>query len=207
MAADPAVTPAMWSAQLEKCAELHAQHGLPMKSIVYPRNEIAYVDGLSDYGIIAYRGNERRWYYELPRPARRVFHLFDRLLAWTPPTYDLTTLKVNERLVNLPSSQFFMAYDGVRRFVPTNARVRQATRGLHRAARRGELMHLWFHPFNLGTSEEMFVALEQILQEVARLRDDEQVRVMTMAEAAQWILDSVPGDPHALEPLTEEVDG
>lgn len=201
IAADPAVSPAMWDAQLRKCAELHAQHGLPMESLVYPRNQIAYTDHLSEYGIIAFRGNECRWYHDLPRFWKRLCHITDRALAFTPPTYNLSHLKVNDRLVDLPSSQFLMNYDGVRRLIPDSARVRQARLGIERAVRRGELFHLWFHPFNLGVNPRMFKVLEQILKLVAQHREAGEMQVMTMGQAARWILDSKP----EIQPQTQPV--
>lgn len=192
IAADPAVTPAMWDAQLDACARIHAHHGLSMRSLVYPQDKVACVDRLSDHGIIAFRGLERRWYRALPRPLQKAFHVADRAFGWTPATYDPAALKVTGRLVDLPASQFLMAYDGFRRYIPTASRVRQARRGLERAVRRSELYHLWFHPFNLGTSEKMFDALEQILRHAATLRDTGRIEVMTMGQAADWILNGGP---------------
>jgi hypothetical protein len=203
IAADPAVTPSLWDAQLAACAKVHARHGLPMRSIVYPQDKIAYTERLSDFGIIAYRGNERRWYTSLPRRYKRVFHLL-RALAFTPPTYDPSKLQVGERLVDLPSSQFLMAYDGIRSLIPTAARVRQARLGIEKAVQRDELYHLWFHPFNLGTSDKMFDALEQILRIVVRFRDEGKLQIMTMNDAAEWILDGMPGADRGPEPYLRE---
>jgi hypothetical protein len=165
-------------------AALHRKYKLPLKSIVYPRNQVAYTDTLKDYGIIAYRGVEQNWYGN----RRGLFHLIDRALGLPPPTYDPVSLKVGDKLVNLPASQFLMAYDGIRGRIPTASRVRQARLGMDRAVRRNQLYHLWFHPFNLGTSEKMFDALDQILTEVARLRDAGKLHVMTMEQAAEWVL-------------------
>lgn len=51
---------------------------------------------------------------------------------------------------------------------------------MEQAAQGGEMYHLWFHPFNLGTSERMFEALEQILREAAQRRERGQLQVMTI---------------------------
>ncbi len=182
---DPETTPRFWDEELKLCVKLHKENKLPpIRSIVYPRNQVAYTDTLNKYGIIAYRGVEQNWYGN----RRGVFHLLDRALGLPPPTYDPAALKVSDKLVNLPASQFLMAYDGVRAKIPTTSRVRQARFGLDRAVRQNHLYHLWFHPFNLGTSDKMFDALEQILQMAARRRDAGQLRVMTMEGAAEWIL-------------------
>ncbi|MBL8164666.1 MAG: polysaccharide deacetylase family protein [Anaerolineae bacterium] len=182
----------VWLAELRACAELHRQHGLPLRSLVFPRNQVAYLDTLPEVGIRAYRGEERSWYRGLPARPRRAAHLLDRALGLPPPTYALDMLRVNAQLVNLPASQFLMAYDGLRGRIPTASRVRQARLGLAQAVRRGHLYHLWFHPFNLGTSPAMFDALEAILREVAALRAAGQLRVMTMQSAAHELLGGAP---------------
>lgn len=173
-----------WEAELQTCASIHHEHGLPLRSLVFPRNQVAHLDTLPRYGIIAYRGIEG----SRPLERRGAAHLLHRALALPPPTYDPASLKVSDRLVNLPASQFLLAYDGARGWIPTASRVRQARLGLAEAALRDRLFHLWFHPFNLGTSPRMFDALEMILRQVARRREVGQIRVMTMADAAEEIL-------------------
>lgn len=184
IAGDPAVTPEIWASQMRKTVSIHADQGLELRSIVYPRNLVNYMDTLPDYGIIAYRGEEESWYRHFPKTLARACHYLDRAIGFPPPTYDPRTLRVGERLVNLPASQFLMTYDGVRRWIPTASRVRQARLGIRNSVNNGHIYHLWFHPFNLGTGEGMFTALEQILAEVSRQR----MRVMTMQQAAEWIL-------------------
>ncbi len=178
---EPATTQAVWEAELANCLRLHQQLGLPLRSIVYPRNQIKYLDTLSKYGIIAYRGIEGN----RPRERRGITHLLNRALALPPPTYDLQSCKVNYKLVNLPASQFLLAYDGIRSRIPTASRVRQAHLGLEQAARKNELYHLWFHPFNLGTSARMFDALEQILKIVSTMREQGKIQVLTMEQTAR----------------------
>src|SRR5690349_12147356 len=123
--ADPAVTQAVWEADLANCRQFHEQQGLTLNSIIYARNQIKYLDTLPKYGIVAYRGIEGN----RPRERRGLAHLLDRALALPPPTYDLRVCKVNDQLVNLPASQFLLAYDGIRGRIPTASRVRQARLG------------------------------------------------------------------------------
>ncbi len=188
IADDPAVSAAMWAAQLRACAALHAERGLTMRSLVYPLNRVAYVEQLPDYGIVAYRGPERR-------PKYRLSWAADRALPFTPPTYTPDTLVEpigHQRLVNLPASQFLIARLKGSKIMPARVRVNDAKRGLAQAAQRGELFHLWFHPYNLGLGESMFSGLEQILREVARLRDTGTLRILTMDTAADEILSRAP---------------
>ncbi|MBI1282354.1 MAG: polysaccharide deacetylase family protein [Anaerolineaceae bacterium] len=174
----------VWEADLANCLKLHQQFSLPLRSIVYPRNQIRYLDTLAKYGIIAYRGVEGN----RPRERRGVTHLLHRALALPPPTYDLRSCKVSDNLVNLPASQFLLAYDGIRGRIPTASRVREAHIGIKQAAVKNELYHLWFHPFNLGTSPRMFDALEQILQFAGLMREQGKIQVLTMEQAATEVL-------------------
>ena len=59
---------------------------------------------------------------------------------------------------------------------------------MEQAARKSERYHLWFHPFNLGTSPRMFDALEQILQIAASLREQGKLDILTMEQAAMQVL-------------------
>ena len=181
-----ATTQAVWETDLANCLDLHKQLGLPpLRSIVYPRNQIKYLDTLSKYGIIAYRGIEGN----RERERRGLAHLFHRALAMPPFTYNLATCKVNDHLVNLPASQFLLAYDGIRSRIPTTSRVRQARLGMEQAAAKNELYHLWFHPFNLGTSPRMFDALDQILQIAATMREQGKLQILTMEQTANRVLE------------------
>ena len=185
---DPEITPAVWENELRHVAKLHRELKLPTaRSLVYPRNQIKYLDSLPKHGIIAYRGIEGH----RARERRGLAHLLHRALALLPPTYNLNACKVNDKLVNLPASQFLLAYDDIRSRIPTASRVRQARLGMEQAARRNELYHLWFHPFNLGTSPRMFEALEQILQIASAMRDQGKLQVLTMEQAARQILTDV----------------
>ncbi len=187
------VTQKDWDADLKLCVRIHKEHNLTLRSLVYPRNQIAYTETLPKYGITSYRGAETKWYRQQTSVSARLLSFLDYLLALPPVTYDPASLRADDKLVNLPASQFLLSYDGLRGKIPTAARVQQAKRGIERAVRYDHLYHLWFHPFNLGSNEKMFEALEAILWEIARRRDVGDLRVMTMAQAAAWILEGMNG--------------
>ncbi|MEV4106459.1 polysaccharide deacetylase family protein [Nonomuraea sp. NPDC049695] len=183
---DPATTREVWVRELTAAAEVSRQFGIPMRSIVYPRNQVAYLDTLPDFGIIAYRGVEQNWYGN----RLGALHFLDRAIAVTAPTYAPHTLRTGEHFVNLPASQFLIGSNGPRKLIPYSSRVRQARLGLDQAGRRGEIYHLWFHPFNLGGDPRMLDTFERILRHIALRRDRGALTVMTMAQAADHILAS-----------------
>ncbi len=188
LATDPAVTRDHFAAQLDAVTRLHAAHDLPPpRSLVYPQNGVAHTGLLPDYGFTTYRGAAADWHAQMPSPLKRPAHLLDRMMGFTPPTYTPADCLEADGLVNLPASQFLMSYDGVRAQIPTQARLRQARLGLADAIQSGGIYHLWFHPFNLGSSEAMFDALIRILSLVWEGRHRGQLTVMTMAQAADAI--------------------
>lgn len=186
IAGDPDCTREIFRSQLVACIELHRARGLDLTSIVYPRNKIAFLDVLPELGFTAYRGGETQWYASLSPRLNKAAHLLDRSLALTPPTYALDAL-IEGRLTNIPSSMFYMARDGTRRLVPIQSRVRQAHRGLTRAVERGELFHLWFHPFNLASDPRLFDGLEEVLRNADSLRNAGNLRVLTMRQTAELV--------------------
>ncbi len=188
--ADEAVTPEIVRSQLLKCQELASERGLQLRSFAYPRNYVAHTNVLRETGFSSYRGEARSWYRNLPGVASRMGHFVDRLIGFTPPVYG--EAKINSNVVNIPASMFLMPPDGVRKLIPGSSRVRQAKRGLAKSADQGAIFHLWFHPWNIGPSAQMFDWLESILAEVDRLRSAGRLRVMTMGALADEVLSATP---------------
>ncbi len=125
-------------------------------------------------------------YTALPGPMSRVGHFVHRLLALTPPIY--RELDSSGGVVNIPASAFLMPPDGVRALIPGWARVRQVVRGLRASAEAEAVFHLWFHPWNLGSSAAVLDWVEAILNEVDRLRSRGRIRVHTMGSLADEVL-------------------
>jgi peptidoglycan/xylan/chitin deacetylase (PgdA/CDA1 family) len=182
----PEVKEEIARSQIVKCLELANRRGLSLRSFVFPRNRVAHRPVLSEQGFTCYRGPEESWYTRLPRPLARAGHFAHRLLGMAPPVY--RELDVEFGLVNLPASMFLMPPDGVRALIPGRSRVRQAVLGLRRSARTDGVFHLWFHPWNIGTSGAMLRWLDAILDEVDTLRARGDLRVRTMGALAGEVL-------------------
>ena len=123
------------------------------------------------------------WHAENPGPAGRVAHLVDQAIAIPPPVS--TPNEELPGLWNIPGSMLLMHRSGLRRVVPMGARVRKARRGLRRAIREGGVFHLWTHPFNLASDQEVMLAtLDAILRDAVRLRDAGRLRIESMGQIA-----------------------
>ncbi len=185
MVGDPACSAGILESQIEACLGLAREWGITLESFAFPRDAVAHVGILRDKGFKVYRGMERRWYRRLPRPARSLAHFLDRLLAVTPPTYNIGRC-CEEGIVNAPASMLLMRTQGMRRMIPAFQRVRQAKLGLARAVKRAELFHLRLHPWEMAGSSLMLQCLEEIFKTAADYRDAGRLLITNMSRFADY---------------------
>lgn len=168
--------------ELRKCVAIAAEADIELASLAFPRNSVGHLDVVREFGFRCYRGPEPTWYARkrVPPWVRRGAHLFDVLVARTPPVVDPA-----ERLPglwDLPGSMIFFPSQGFRRHLPMAQRVRRMQRGLHRAERERRIFHLWFHPTNLADEmENMFAGLETVLREAAERRSAGRLDIEPMS--------------------------
>lgn len=179
---DPQCTPEIARSQVEACIRVAEPTGRRIESLVFPRDSVGHLDVFADLGIRTYRGVEQAWYFRFGPRAGKILHLIDQALALPSPVYDIAGLELNHGLLNVPSSQFLLAYDRYHGFVPTASRVAKVRRSIDRAVRGGAVFHLAFHPFHLGSSEQMFEVFERIFAHVARRRSEGSLAVATMGD-------------------------
>jgi hypothetical protein len=181
-ATDPRWSQEAWRQDLLFACQLHERYGLKMRSIVYPRNRVAHLEVLRELGVIAYRGREVHWYDRLPVRARRALTFGSRLAALAPRTYPLA--RAAQPPVNLPASMFLFPREGARKHIPAAARDRQALSAVRQAAARGEIAHLWLHPYNLASDPTLRQTCEAVFAEVARQAEAGALIPITMGELA-----------------------
>ena len=158
--------------------------GFAARSFVFPKNQVAHLDELTAQGIRVYRGPDEHWYSAAPRIVQKLVRQLDNVL---PNASSTVRPRVrSDGLVNVPGSMVFRReHRGVRRHLPVSLLAMKAARGLRRAARKGEVLHLWFHPFNFGyRTDEHFSALERVLAEANELRSRQLLEVLTMGDYA-----------------------
>src|SRR5262245_6236154 len=74
--------------EVHACVKLAREFGITMQSFSFPRNQVGHLDVLREYGFTCYRGPGPHWYEKpyLPKPVKRLAHLWDVLTAAQPPT-------------------------------------------------------------------------------------------------------------------------
>lgn len=168
------------------------RYGPPARSLVFPRNQVPpqSLPVCAQEGIEVYRGtlpglleqprSLREGSLSLPRALRLLdAHLPLRASDCYPVPAALPGLPLN-----LPGSRQLRPGQA-RMGVLDRLKLRRVLRGMHQAARRGLVCHLWCHPHNfVGDTEHKLEVLEQVLAEGTRLRDSHGLRSLNMGEVA-----------------------
>ena len=139
------VTAANAAADLAAAVELHQERfGSVPLSLVFPRNQPAFIDVVRASPVRIWRGNAAAWYYEcedsehngpLPR-ALKLMDAFNPLTRRAAPVVgDMNRASIFLRL-NLPAAAWALHVHRIRMELD--------------ALREDDVFHLWFHPHNLG---------------------------------------------------------
>jgi peptidoglycan/xylan/chitin deacetylase (PgdA/CDA1 family) len=188
-------------ADLAAARAIAAPLGLPLNSIVLPRNQWnpRYARAIRESGFLCYRGPQPSWGYraqsnETTTPARRAARLADTYAGLSaPPTFAWDELVDDTGLCNIAASAFLRPYSPRRQALEGRRRARLIA-GLRSAARRGRLFHLWWHPHNFARyPEEGFALLNFLLDESDRLAGSDGLRSMSMGDVSAMALADTPG--------------
>jgi peptidoglycan/xylan/chitin deacetylase (PgdA/CDA1 family) len=183
-------SPAALRADLEAASALTRDRlGRTPRSIVFPRNQFddASLAVCREVGLTAYRGNPEGWAYRARRDGdesqgRRAVRLLD---AYLPATGSHAHAFPAGTPANVAAGRYLRPYAPALRAAEP-LRLRRITAELGRAARRGLLFHLWWHPHDFGRNlRENLAVLERILASFRRLRDAHGMMSLTMGEAAE----------------------
>jgi len=170
------------SEDLMRAKAVHETHGLPFRSLVFPRNQVAHLDIVAQAGIEVFRSVDAgvleavsRWAPQL----RPLVNLADKALPLAPPV--VQPVRRDHGLIELPSSLLLIGRNGLRKVVSPAALRAKLRAGLTRAVETGELFHLWFHPSNFYTGlESQLDVLDDALGKAAELRSQGQLDVLPM---------------------------
>lgn len=175
---EPGITADDVAADLAAAFRLYSeQYNVVPRSLVFPRNQPAFIEVVRASKIRIWRGNPRAWYYECEDsqhngPVPRALKLVDsvtplnRLAA--PLEDDMTRASIFLRL-SLPSSLWALH----------TWRIRRELEGMQ----PGDIFHIWFHPHNLGQDLKLRLSrVKQVLELVADKQQQGRLVSCSMAD-------------------------
>jgi hypothetical protein len=129
--------------EIKKC--LKVARPLQLRSFVFPKNIVGYLEILKKHGFTSYRGSEQSWFSKIPK-LQKLFQILDFTLLFTPPVSSPS--KDHSGLVNIPGSMYYVSARGLRKYIPPKFRLIKVKRGLKKAVKKKKIFHLWFHPID-----------------------------------------------------------
>jgi hypothetical protein len=172
-------------ADLQFARQVHDNHALPFRSLVFPRNRVGNFDAVVQAGLRVYRGRDLGWTstaYRAGRWAAKAANLADKALPIPPPP---VTAQAHANLINLPGSMLLIGRNGPRLFVLPAITRAKLSMGLSRAIKTGETFHLWFHPSNFYyRRQEQLDTLAWFLERAAEQASHGRIEITTMGSYA-----------------------
>lgn len=168
-----------------------ASYNTKLKSLVFPRNQFndQYLRVCFEEGIQAVRSNPLDWFWNIQSTQQesRWKRLNRGLDAYFPVgknnTYKLSSLKVKPGLpVCLPASRLLRPYNPKELFL-NGLKIDRIKSEMTRAAKNGEVYHLWWHPHNFGNyPAESMQGLMHILDHYDHCKKQWMMESRTMGE-------------------------
>jgi hypothetical protein len=138
--------------ELSAMQRLSLENAWGIRSMVFPRNQVAFSHLLSQYGI------------EKFRPSRKGDGLAHRIGSLVG---EFNVRAISETLTAgqaVPTGRFINWRSGARLVVPPPVTTFRWKRILQHAAETGRCAHLWFHPHNLITGKNQISLVGDILR-------------------------------------------
>jgi peptidoglycan/xylan/chitin deacetylase (PgdA/CDA1 family) len=185
-----------FASDIEAAVSIARSKGVQLKSIVFPRNQHnpLYEAALHKHGITCYRGNQKAWMYRAATEAeesaaKRAARLIDTYVnvggRHTTPWSRLQA--EGGRLCDVPASHFVRPYSPRLRHLEA-ARARRIKASMTHAARRQEIVHLWWHPHNFGRyTKENMRFIKRLFEHYRDLRDRYGMQSLAMSEVAERV--------------------
>jgi len=170
----PLVSEKLVEFELQRMNELMRTKEVTLRTMIYPRNQIAYTELLPKYGIQGFRecDVQNAAYGSKFAILRDELNLLKRSEAESKETYP----------VPIPSGVFLNWRHGTRRLIPRGATLQRWSHVLDHAQKSGGVAHLWLHPHNLITARDQADLFERCIKMVAERVRNKVMTAMTLAE-------------------------
>jgi hypothetical protein len=169
-------------AEFELCAQIAKELGLSATSFVFPRNLVAYLQGLQAAGFQCFRDVDEPSVQFGNAMLNSLGMICADVLGLAPRMVEPS---LKEGMVSIPGSLLIRYAGGWRKYIPDASRARRLRKGLERVQQSGGVFHVWFHPENLYAGwPRLEIVVARFLEELGQCVRRGRVRCLTMGELA-----------------------
>lgn len=187
-------TAEQFDADIKKAVEVAKRNGIDIKSIVFPRNQVAneHLKICAQNGITSYRGNALKYFDEPQNKIEAIKNRICRLLDAYINVGGMTSIPYNkiehkEGMLNVCASRMLRPYSPKLSFLES-LRLKRIKKEMTYAAKEGEMYHLWWHPHNFGANmEKNLQFLEKVLQTYKECHEQYGMQSRTMNEVCNLL--------------------
>lgn len=182
--------PSEFSAEIESALNLAADKGLAVESAVFPRNQVAdeFISAMCEVKKLAFRGNENSWINSLqakkPKLGTLLWYIDNYIPLQRRTSYKLSEI-FDRGILNIRNSRFFKPFRPKYKFAE-KLKLFHYKREMLRAAKKGEIYHMYWHPHNFALDTEInFAQMEELLEYYARVCKKYGMKSRNMREVAE----------------------
>lgn len=189
-------TAEQFRADLRAAQRSAALYGQQLRSLVFPRNQFndEYLRVCYEEGITSVRSNPRDWFWHIESTqSESMWKRLNRGMdAYFPVgkenTFSVNSLEKREGFpVCIPASRLLRPYNPKEYFLNT-LKIRRICNEMTRAAKAGQVYHLWWHPHNFGAfPEESLSGLQEILSHFRKCQKMYGMESLSMKEIAEKV--------------------
>jgi len=184
-------TPEQFREDLRAAKRAAALYDIKLRSLVFPRNQFndQYLKVCFEEGITSVRSNPMDWFWDIQSTQneskwKRLNRGLDAYFrVGKKNTYKLQQLPLRDGIpLCLPASRLLRPYRPSE-LVLNDLKINRVRHEMERAAKRGEVYHLWWHPHNFGWyREKNLKGLERILIQYKAMQDKYGMESWNMGE-------------------------
>jgi peptidoglycan/xylan/chitin deacetylase (PgdA/CDA1 family) len=178
-------------ADLQAAQRAAGKFNTKLTSLVFPRNQFndEYLRVCFEEGITAVRSNPLDWFWNIQSTQNEsAWKRLNRGLDAYFPIGKKNTYKLNDLSVRpgypvcLPASRLLRPYRP-KEFFLNDLKISRIKSEMERAAKKGEVYHLWWHPHNFGNyPQQSMNGLQKILNHYKFCREHFNMESLTMGE-------------------------
>lgn len=182
--------PEEYAAEIGAALKMAGAKGYEIDSAVFPRNQVAdeYLEAMSGEKRLAFRGNESGMICEMrakkPKLGTLLWYVDNYIPLQKRTSYKLKDI-LDRGMLNIRSSRFFKPFRPKYSFAE-KLKLRRYKKEMLKAAKKGEIYHMYWHPHNFAVDTEVnFTQMEELLAYYSELRRKYGMKSMNMREVAE----------------------